>query len=1383
MQMPQYNLTSLGSTEFERMVQALLKEVIGSGTITFGAGRDGAREATYQGSAPYPSTTARWDGTWIFQAKFHDTDLLGVDKARKAVLKDLETELDKIVLKYRRHCDNYILVTNVPLSGVAGSGTLDVIADKIIPQHSGEISNVHVWGADDINRLLEKYPAVRNAYLHFMVAGDLIAQLIDARQRSLDDLALTIRSYLNVTFTREQHAQLDQAGDVSDDQLPLQQVFFDLNSEVEPEYRKYYAANESMRARVASQEAEIDRTAAFLLSEAGRRVVLIGGPGEGKSTLGQYLAQLHRATLLNRIGDIVIAPDYIPATPRIPLRVTLRDFGQWLANIRTSDESNHGTLEEYICFDIQRTTSRTISPNDLHNIIRGNPTLLILDGLDEVTDLSLRKVLLSRLSEFTGRCDTVIKADVQILASTRPTSYIEQFDPHNFLHLRLTKLKPEQVMAYVSRWTKAKNLDPTKEDRVIRTAQECLADRDISLLTSTPLQVTILLLIISSGGKPQYQREALFNDYLEIIYRRETAKGRNIIESDKELLIGLHRYIGYVLHEKTTQPETTGAVLPLSEYSKAVEVFLRWNDPYAMEEKRQSDLAAITKEAGERLVLIIEPTKDHFGFELRSIQEFFAACHLSDTPVNTEQRYLRFDVIARLLHWRNVALFFAGRVGRNYPGEASNIIEVCRSIDHEVPGCFTRQGAGLAIELAADRAFGPNRRWQQSLIELGLEMFDDRLSPVRMGVLMEHLLRLSLDDQKDLVLPLLERRVELLSLDRIPALLLAIYRIDPGNRHIPLALAKMAAHPEHAVDALILFLSFAEPQTLDQKQLIRLLRIVDDSQVSRILSRFRGKQLLRVVECLGRANLPTPMSARVTSSIVRNCIFSLNMREDIEVFGRILLERWPSDPSAIISRGMILHSYLSMHAASVMSRTLESLPAIRENLPAPLKSGNISELVADIGPVSPIVELPLWLAHLTMGDVTEETVDKFLIYFRKHRRDPAVARLIHRLPWEAYFFLDILLTESEYRVRPRWEKVRRLIVHYGGWRGSDAWEALRSEIRRSLVSTGRAEVEAARVFGMATISNKRLRRKILDSMDEPFAEQIADYAMVRRAGPFDFRGAAHALKGTILSIEREKTINSLQTLIIRRATLPRSRTGIKDRGVYTDLIKCLVDVRPGGIARDLVPRVLACAYAYGPVPDEIARPALQVIGETNDTADIMFTTHTGGTNLYEAMLRIADEELDSSVRRGAHLMIQGAALDLHYSSYEGVHPRSIRFRNFAQIHRSLARSGDEYARLTSLALFVARVPSAQVDWKLLGDLVRSSCGESETRMLECINMASWDDDKLWACSVDFLQDVIPDISDADIRAILVEWLEALLGKGNQSLRSSEEALGLPLQPL
>jgi len=65
--MPKYNLNALGHEEFERLCQSLVQIIIGSGVKVYGMGRDGSREATFKGKAPYPSKEEQWDGGWIFR--------------------------------------------------------------------------------------------------------------------------------------------------------------------------------------------------------------------------------------------------------------------------------------------------------------------------------------------------------------------------------------------------------------------------------------------------------------------------------------------------------------------------------------------------------------------------------------------------------------------------------------------------------------------------------------------------------------------------------------------------------------------------------------------------------------------------------------------------------------------------------------------------------------------------------------------------------------------------------------------------------------------------------------------------------------------------------------------------------------------------------------------------------------------------------------------------------------------------------------------------------------------------------------------------------------------------------------------------------------------
>ncbi len=179
--MPDYNLEDLGSEKFEHMCQALLKAVLKApGTITFGSGKDAAREATFNGKLEYPSSEQCWDGHWIFQVKFHDTTLVGHRDARFELLTELDKELDKIVNKYKHPCDNYILLTNVRLSATYQTGTHDKAQDIAAKYKS--IRHVHVWGGDEICRHLDNHPALCRSYVHLLTPAQLIADVIVERE-------------------------------------------------------------------------------------------------------------------------------------------------------------------------------------------------------------------------------------------------------------------------------------------------------------------------------------------------------------------------------------------------------------------------------------------------------------------------------------------------------------------------------------------------------------------------------------------------------------------------------------------------------------------------------------------------------------------------------------------------------------------------------------------------------------------------------------------------------------------------------------------------------------------------------------------------------------------------------------------------------------------------------------------------------------------------------------------------------------------------------------------------------------------------------------------------------------------------------------------------
>ena len=61
------------------------------------------------------------------------------------------------------------------------------------------------------------------------------------------------------------------------------------------------------------------------------RILLEGGPGQGKSTIAQYICQVHRARLLNRTYDLKLLPENLKKSPiRIPFKIDLRHIAAWV---------------------------------------------------------------------------------------------------------------------------------------------------------------------------------------------------------------------------------------------------------------------------------------------------------------------------------------------------------------------------------------------------------------------------------------------------------------------------------------------------------------------------------------------------------------------------------------------------------------------------------------------------------------------------------------------------------------------------------------------------------------------------------------------------------------------------------------------------------------------------------------------------------------------------------------------------------------------------------------------------------------------------------------------------------------------------------------------
>ncbi|GCE20928.1 dsDNA nuclease domain-containing protein [Dictyobacter kobayashii] len=591
--------------------------------------------------------------------------------------------------------------------------------------------------------------------------------------------------YLNKMFKEDQFAKLDQAGETDlDKSTLLREVFVDLDlkprndlqrnshlqqgqltlfDEIGPKLDIYRGNNKSLSA------------VECFFKEIYLKIVLIGGPGQGKSTLGQYIAQVHRGLLLKRENELphlnvlekAHEKEIKPKNVRVPFRIVLKYFAQWL-----SDKPDVDNVEAYIAEQVGKASARQgkINSSDIQEIMHSKKTLVIFDGLDEVTEVKLRQRVLDLIEDFLDRI-SLLHMDVQLMATSRPTGYSDQFNPAIFWHLELQPMATTTVQEYTSRWAEAKVPSEEERRRVKDTLEECLQEEHTRLLLTTPLQVTIVLLIIKDGGRPPSQREGLFQHYWTTILRREKSKARGVIRTDDTLLFNLHAYLGYLLHTKSAS-ENVRSLLQKEEFESLVYKFLKSNDRVSSDDILRQRAEQMVEEAKNRLVLLVEPEPDLFGFELRSLQEFFAGAYLAQTAQDTIQRFARLKAIARSEHWRNVVLFFAGRIIRDFSGESANILElVCRPIDREMPDVYLRRGSWLSLDIAADGVFATNRNLQYSAIEYALNVLDTGITLTDRSHLDASIKRLSPEDRRDILSKLLGPKLLMLPTSLLPEVL------------------------------------------------------------------------------------------------------------------------------------------------------------------------------------------------------------------------------------------------------------------------------------------------------------------------------------------------------------------------------------------------------------------------------------------------------------------------------------------------------------------------------------------------------------------------------------------------------------------------------------
>jgi hypothetical protein len=723
-----YDLARLGSDNFESLVSVLAKETIGKQPTDFRFGVYGGREGSFRSDIiTWPANLGSevWTGVSVANIRFRD-HTADVPAGTRWFMERTQEYLSSWQnAKYRntgrRVNTSYTLfVTNAELLETGGG--LDSI-NQMIAEYSKTVKmkGWKIWHYRTICNLLDNSLSARKSFSGFIIPDNGILSLSNYRLGVSPTLGDAIKRQVVTELTADQWVRLSQVGNTPHDKLSLSNVGIDLPLISENRNAVQYILD------IGDQVHGRD------YASPSPHTLLIGGPGQGKTTLGQLVCQAYRSALLPITSDLGNETSRLlrshrdglhrigirlPSYHRWPIRIDLGSYGD------AASSADQTSLLKYMAQKIGARTNTKIDASHLRNWLQIWPWLLVLDGLDEVASSTSRDILMDQIHNFTVDAE-MVKADVFIIATTRPQGYSGEFREDQYRRVSLAPLSSEQAISYAEILAEVRHSnDPEMREKVTERTRIAASEPFTARLMQTPLQVTIMAILLEARERAPQARYALFDAYYETIYSREISKPgplAKLLESRKNDINALHDRIGLLLQAQSQKTGEADASISRSVLRR-LSVDRLLSEGYLDAEAQQladSIVTAVT----QRLVLIVPKALDDIGFEVRSVQEFMAGRAMVSGRDNLVLERLRETIPS--IHWRNTWLFAAGRVFSQREHMRRDLIGILEEADTtNLLRMVVAPGADLALDMLDDDLAAATPSLQRVLARNALTLLD-----------------------------------------------------------------------------------------------------------------------------------------------------------------------------------------------------------------------------------------------------------------------------------------------------------------------------------------------------------------------------------------------------------------------------------------------------------------------------------------------------------------------------------------------------------------------------------------------------------------------------------------------------------------------------------
>lgn len=698
-----YLYEALGDEAFQELCLALLiRENPAAQCLPVGQ-RDGGRDGIEKDPVSKAPRVA-YQVKWTRDAKNHGDPV-------KWLLDTVTGEAKNIKRLVEEGLQSYVLMTSVASTAREVAGRADRLDEELAALGVQYGVPMSCWWRDDIDARLDSAPTdILWAYPDMLTGGQALRALMaDSAKTSTSHYDDLVRTVLAAQWDADTSVRFKQVGL---DSHALIDLFVDVPVR-------------DATARAGTYD--VDLGGAQHLLRGGQHAVVLGAPGQGKSTLVQYVCQVHRAAILGHEDFLKRVPKPLHSpSPRVPIKVELRDYAAWLAgqdpfSLASQPDKRQrrpvSSVEAFLAHALTALSGgQAVTVDDTWALLRRLPSLLVLDGLDEVASEGARAGVVEEMHRFLARLKGQ-GCDAELVVTARP-SFTGLAEParDRFHYFELQPLPAHLRTAYLRKWAKARGLSARDRRELQDTFAGHADESHVDELATNPMQMSILLHLMHQRGHAiPSQRTPLYSNYMSLFLDREGTKDPQVLRH-RPLLEEVTAYLGWWMHSEAEVSSDAGRV-SLAKLKKVMRHYL------VDQGKDVSLVDTLFTAVTTRVWVLTSRTQGVFEFEVQPVREFFAARYLAESaPATSDDRGKahRLAVTLERPYWLNTARFLAGFFT---PGELSGLADKLEDLHEGLtpsrlwPRRVTR--VLLADGILADRPRAQRRAVEASSDDLG----------------------------------------------------------------------------------------------------------------------------------------------------------------------------------------------------------------------------------------------------------------------------------------------------------------------------------------------------------------------------------------------------------------------------------------------------------------------------------------------------------------------------------------------------------------------------------------------------------------------------------------------------------------------------------------